>query len=81
MNYGEKIYLVNNSRGVRNAAYDRIKKGQFPTYMVMWRSRWEPIVEARMLLPNRHLHSYTYTFRMEDILPVKLMDKKLEDYL
>lgn len=81
MMYGEKVFVVNNVRGVRNAAYDRIKKGQFPVYKVVWKSRWEPIVEARMLLPNGYMHNYTYTFRLEDILPVKIMEKKLEDYL
>lgn len=81
MNYGEKIVLVSNTRSVRNAAYDRIKKKEFPTYMVTWKSRWEPLVEARMILPSGNLHSFTYTFRVEDVMPVKLLDKTLEDYL
>ena len=81
MNYGEKIVVVNNTRGIRNAAYDRIKKKQFPVYKVVWESRWEPIVEARMVLPSGYLHSHTYAFRMEDIMPVKILDKALEDYL
>lgn len=81
MMYGEKIFVVNNVRGVRNAAYDRLKKGEFPSYKIMWKSRWEPIVEARMVLPSGCTHTHTYTFRLEDIIPVKLREKKLEDYL
>jgi hypothetical protein len=81
MMYGEKIFVVNNVRNFRNAAYDRIKKKEFPTYKVVWKARGDPILEARMVLPSGILHSYTYTFHLGDVMPVRLMEKKLEDYL
>lgn len=81
MTYGEKIVVVNNVRNIRNAAYNRIKKKEFPLYKVVWKARGEPILEARMVLPGGYLHSYTYTFHLDDVMPIRIMEKKLEDYL
>lgn len=81
MRHGDKIYLMNNVRNVRNAAYDRIKKGQFPAYRITWKSYDGNVVDARLVLPDGSLHSYTYGFLVRDIVPAKIMDKKLEDYM
>lgn len=81
MRVGEKVYLVRNIRGWQNAAYNRIKKGEFPTYQITWKSFRGDRVDAHMILPSGYMHSCPYTFPVEDIMPVKIMDKKLEDYL
>jgi hypothetical protein len=81
VNHGDKIYLMNNVRNVRNAAYDRIKRGEFPAYKIVWKSFRGDFVEARLVLPNGYLHSHTYTFPVRDVILTKIMEKKLEDYL
>lgn len=81
MRVGEKVYLVRNTRGWYNAAYNRVKKGEFPAYQIIWKSFLGDHVDARMVLPSGHMHSHIYNFRFDDIMPARFMDKKLEDYL
>lgn len=81
MRYGQNVVLVNNSKNIKNAAYQRLKKGVIARYMITWQSYDRRYVEARYINPENRLTTSYYTFPLEDIAPTEFLDKKLEDYL
>ena len=81
MRYGERVVLVNNSNNTKNAAYQRLKKGEFSRYMITWCSYDRNFVEARYINPNNKLTTAYYTFPLKDVAPTTFINKKLEDYL
>ena len=79
--YGDRVVLVNNSRNTDNAAYRRLRDGVHHVYRVEYESRHGQWVEARGYNKHGRLASHYYFFPKADVVPEKLLNKNLQDYL
>lgn len=76
----QDVMIYANPRGRDEAAFRRFKKGEKELYTVVWVSWGGDIVEARRKRGGR-LDKHTYVFSDTEVIPVKIFQKNLEDYL
>lgn len=80
LNWGERVVIVANPHNKDNAAFKRWKKGEKEVYVVCWTSFHGDCFAIKRLRENGQTDNYRYPVTSEEILPVRIANKQLEDY-